>query len=300
MKIDKSDFIKYIKKNFSFYLSSIIKFLYNKNTVYKNINSQQQIKTIVKSEEYYPLLKLLLLKDFAHLFPKLDNILLNTKSDKVFYKYLYKNQKGGSYSMNLFGFKIKKYLINKGYKIRSYLDVGCSNGKKTVKLANYLNIKDYYGTDIDHWYDIGTGRDFLLKDRFKLIKNNKYDFKDNRFDLVSCFMVLHHIPQLEKTLKEITRVLKPGGFLIISEHDAFTDYDKMLIDVEHLIYEMALKDNQNILHNYYGKYYNLYEWHYIMDKFNFKLIQYKHYNVFAGARFNVNATRYFYAIYQKK
>jgi len=36
-------------------------------------------------------------------------------------------------------------------------------------------------------------------------------FKENTFDCVYCFGVLHHIPEVEKALAEIKRVLKPGG-----------------------------------------------------------------------------------------
>ncbi len=36
-------------------------------------------------------------------------------------------------------------------------------------------------------------------------------FEDNTFDCVYSFGVLHHIPDIEKALSEIKRVLKPGG-----------------------------------------------------------------------------------------
>lgn len=36
-------------------------------------------------------------------------------------------------------------------------------------------------------------------------------FEENFFDCVYCYGVLHHIPDVEKALSEIKRVLKPGG-----------------------------------------------------------------------------------------
>lgn len=40
-------------------------------------------------------------------------------------------------------------------------------------------------------------------------------FADNAFDIVYSFGVLHHIPEVDKAISEIQRVLKPGGRLII-------------------------------------------------------------------------------------
>ncbi len=41
------------------------------------------------------------------------------------------------------------------------------------------------------------------------------DFPDSTFDVVYSFGVLHHIPEVEKAVAEIRRVLKPGGELLV-------------------------------------------------------------------------------------
>ncbi len=41
----------------------------------------------------------------------------------------------------------------------------------------------------------------------------------NRVDLITCFVTLHHVPHLEPMLCEIVRILRPGGYLILREHD---------------------------------------------------------------------------------
>lgn len=42
-------------------------------------------------------------------------------------------------------------------------------------------------------------------------------FADNSFDLITCMQVLHHIPNVSYLLKEIIRVLKPLGYLLLNE-----------------------------------------------------------------------------------
>ena len=43
-------------------------------------------------------------------------------------------------------------------------------------------------------------------------------FADKTFDLVTCFLVMPHVPDDRVALTELTRVLKPGGTLAISGH----------------------------------------------------------------------------------
>jgi SAM-dependent methyltransferase len=43
------------------------------------------------------------------------------------------------------------------------------------------------------------------------------NFDDNLFDLITCFMTLHHIPNVSFVIKEMIRVLKPNGYLLLSE-----------------------------------------------------------------------------------
>jgi SAM-dependent methyltransferase len=42
-------------------------------------------------------------------------------------------------------------------------------------------------------------------------------FTDKSFDLITCFGVLHHIPNVTRVIHEIARCLKPGGYLLLRE-----------------------------------------------------------------------------------
>ena len=50
-------------------------------------------------------------------------------------------------------------------------------------------------------------------------------FKDQRFDTVICTMVLEHVPKPWLVASEIERVLKPGGFCIITAPFMFPKHD---------------------------------------------------------------------------
>jgi SAM-dependent methyltransferase len=47
--------------------------------------------------------------------------------------------------------------------------------------------------------------------------NGVLDFPDETFDLLTCFGVLHHIPNVSRVLGEFHRVLAPGGLALIRE-----------------------------------------------------------------------------------
>lgn len=42
-------------------------------------------------------------------------------------------------------------------------------------------------------------------------------FPDGKFDLVLCFGVLHHIPNVSKVVREVGRATAPGGWVLLSE-----------------------------------------------------------------------------------
>jgi SAM-dependent methyltransferase len=42
-------------------------------------------------------------------------------------------------------------------------------------------------------------------------------FKTNSFDLITCFGTLHHIPNVSFVLRELIRVLKPNGYILLRE-----------------------------------------------------------------------------------
>lgn len=54
-------------------------------------------------------------------------------------------------------------------------------------------------------------------ERIRPVPTGKLPFPENKFDLITCFGVLHHIPNVSFVISELSRVLAPGGFLLVRE-----------------------------------------------------------------------------------
>jgi ubiquinone/menaquinone biosynthesis C-methylase UbiE len=96
------------------------------------------------------------------------------------------------------------------------LDIGCGNGRLT-KLIEGKNV-DYLGIDYSESL-IGIAKEIFPEFKFEAgdLLNLKQD--DNQYDAVLLIAVLHHIPSdkfRNQALKEIFRILKPGGKLLMT------------------------------------------------------------------------------------
>jgi SAM-dependent methyltransferase len=108
---------------------------------------------------------------------------------------------------------IIKKIINK-ISPKTILDFGCGDGKLIYELKN-KNIK-LTGIDISK-KAISFAKLFSPEEKF--IVENLSDFKtEEKFDLVTSVETLEHIPpeQLKNIIKNLSRVLKENGYLIIT------------------------------------------------------------------------------------
>ena len=121
----------------------------------------------------------------------------------------------------------RQQLDNLGINANSkkVLDVGCGPGNLLVALsadAPELLI----GVDIDETFLVsGHSQIEKLVKRFPtatptLLRASlpTLPFADETFDLVTCFLVMPHVPDDSTALTELARVLKPGGTLAVSGH----------------------------------------------------------------------------------
>ena len=110
---------------------------------------------------------------------------------------------------------------------------------------------------------------------------------------------MHHIKSLENFIKEIYRIIKKKGYLLLIEHSVYNDYDKIFINIEHLLYTALYDNRKNYIENPdYINCFNMHEWNFIMSENNFEMkiceiVPFK--NEFENKYDNI-----FYALYVKK
>lgn len=119
-----------------------------------------------------------------------------------------------------------KYLV----KDDILLDLGCHNGQNTIKASKY--VKYAIGVEIDE-NALDLARFGLKQGKIKNISFKTADlekelkFKDKTFTKVLLLDVLEHLNNRELILREINRILKSGGFLILGVPNISTSWKKL-------------------------------------------------------------------------
>lgn len=187
-----------------------------------------------------------------------------------------------------------------------YLDVGCGRCTFTKLFANALKIKEgnIYGMDADNFAEQGDWARDTSGMIFHVVPvNTRFPYPDNYFSVISTIMVVHHVDDLKFFLEEVKRVLKPDGYFIVVDHDVFTPIDRMMCDIEHLMYTEVTNRKKDDKRSYgeklgFTKYRNWMEFTYDFNKHGFKLVKGNMYS--GGVKFDLNPTRKFWAIYKLK
>jgi len=98
------------------------------------------------------------------------------------------------------------------------LDVGCGAGKQCFSYLTYLNGKaDITGGDVSQELLAkaeGENKKFGGHIKFQTLNFNKpFPQSDEKYDLISCSFAIYYAEDIPFTIREMHRVLKPGGFL---------------------------------------------------------------------------------------
>lgn len=96
--------------------------------------------------------------------------------------------------------------------IGSILVVGCGAGREAGVLARAFNAEV---TGIDVGQEFAFDHRGAAPAKLMLMDARELAFADASFDMVFSFHALEHIPQRERALAEMKRVLKPGGAYMI-------------------------------------------------------------------------------------
>ena len=98
-----------------------------------------------------------------------------------------------------------------------YLDVGCGVGAAAREIAESRPLA-VVGVDIDpDQIEAARSSGALSNLQFQVMDATRLKFGDEEFDIVATSKTTHHIPNYERALAEMVRVLRPGGYLIYTD-----------------------------------------------------------------------------------
>ncbi|MCX6739603.1 MAG: class I SAM-dependent methyltransferase [Candidatus Parcubacteria bacterium] len=98
------------------------------------------------------------------------------------------------------------------------LDLGCDDGQLTLKLGKQIKTSKLYGVEISLKSITQAQANGIEIKNFDL--NHDFDWPDNYFDVIHANQVIEHLVESDNFLSEIYRVLKPGGYALISTENA--------------------------------------------------------------------------------
>jgi SAM-dependent methyltransferase len=95
-----------------------------------------------------------------------------------------------------------------------FLDVGCGFGSLTLEFAHKMGANQVYGVDNDSDRTTKANKVGVMAVCSDITSGLPFD--DSFFDVVLCHQVAEHLTDADMLLKEINRVLKSKGKLVIS------------------------------------------------------------------------------------
>jgi ubiquinone/menaquinone biosynthesis C-methylase UbiE len=105
------------------------------------------------------------------------------------------------------------------------LDAGCGTCAHSIRLAQHgfsvtaVDFSDYVLEKAKLGIRSSNVADGIVLQRENILN---LSFPDETFDYILCWGVLMHIPDIEKAISELNRVLKNGGMIVISEVNMFS------------------------------------------------------------------------------
>jgi SAM-dependent methyltransferase len=91
------------------------------------------------------------------------------------------------------------------------LDAGCGTGRTMTELGGYGEVHGFDLNPAGVEYAKGLG----LAD-VRVARVEEIPYEDDSFDLVTCLDVIEHTPDDRRSLHELLRVTRPGGWLVVT------------------------------------------------------------------------------------
>jgi len=217
-------------------------------------------------------------------YNQINNIIASSNDDREIYDKLSENKKlSFQDKQKAFEYRAAKRLeaivkifdeLHIDNNFNRYLDIGSDDCMIPGRIAKYLELskKDAFGSDITNKC-ISKDITFIKLTPFVHSKLYTQDNIDS-FDLVTAFQSLHHIEDRDFRLEEISNICMKDAVFILREHDAVSNLLKMIIDIEHALYDIVIDEMEyeEFVDSYYASYMNRDQLKDLLEKFGFKNI----------------------------
>ncbi len=123
-----------------------------------------------------------------------------------------KNKKNIIYNEHLVRYELAKQLV----KDKIVLDIACGSGYG-AKIMAQAGAKQVIAIDIDKETIKEAQKNKKEKNlKYKIGNAQKIDFENEKFDIITSFETIEHLQQPSKYLKELSRIIKKDGIILIS------------------------------------------------------------------------------------
>lgn len=132
--------------------------------------------------------------------------------------------------------KAKLIAIASGVKGNA-LDLGCGAGWLSLELARRgMNVDGFEISDARLQIAREYLRDNVYKEGFGSVNYrmediNKVSLRRNNYESAASWDTLHHIPEIERVIKEIHESLKPGGYFVLYDHIGLRKENQAVIKI---------------------------------------------------------------------
>ncbi len=122
----------------------------------------------------------------------------------------------------------------------AYLDVGCGNGFITEHVAPHF--AEVVGIDIEP-ERLREFADYVATDpKYAILKMSadRMAFPDAYFSFITSFEVLEHVTNLTATVREMVRVCRPGGVIVVSVPQVWFPFENHGMQVGHRVFAQKI------------------------------------------------------------
>ncbi|MCK9400954.1 MAG: class I SAM-dependent methyltransferase [Bacteroidales bacterium] len=174
---------------------------------------------------------------------------VDTKAEVTFMNYGYskdndkikldENDKKFRYSAQLYDFVASSIDI----KGKDILEVGCGRGGGLSYINRYLSPNSAIGLDLNKTA-IEFCKKYYSNEKINFLQGNAQSlhFQDNTFDVVINVESSHRYSKMDRFLKEVYRVLKPGGYFLFADFRHENELEKLKIQLKNSNFILVKKE----------------------------------------------------------